>query len=196
MTILVCRRVQCARQPYAPWCILRVRRPWSRFVSHSLVHGLWGIQLKTRCLLFIISCWYEFNRLHFWCKILQLVGNLLDLLIHTGKNVFEYLKFYSSLWAGHVYRMPDEFWANVVTWWMPQNVKRHRGRPRRDGRDELDASTEEDWSVPFSRTLRAPKNKFMSLQMTTINNYYYLIKKNNYQQTIITYLYRIKFINF
>ncbi|XP_063544815.1 uncharacterized protein LOC134752985 [Cydia strobilella] len=41
-------------------------------------------------------------------------------------------------WAGHVYRMPPDRWANVATKWM-STKKRGRGRPRRRWRDDFDA---------------------------------------------------------
>lgn len=49
-------------------------------------------------------------------------------------------------WAGHVCRMPDEKWAKTTTDWIPQDIKRPRGRPRRRWKDELDAYLK-DWST-------------------------------------------------
>ena len=53
-------------------------------------------------------------------------------------DVIEQVRRRKWTWAGHVSRIRDNRWTLRVTNWKPYERKRHRGRPARRWRDELD----------------------------------------------------------
>ena len=53
-------------------------------------------------------------------------------------DVIEQVKKRKWTWAGHVSRIRDNRWRLRIATWKPYERKRHRGRPVRLWRDELD----------------------------------------------------------